>query len=176
MKKVKTAYLSLGSNLGNRAQNISNAVNLIKNHPNIYLEKVSSYYETSPVGPKQPNFINSVLRVRTTLPARQLLNEIKLMEKALGREHSQKRWGPRVIDIDILFYGKAEINTPALKVPHPRFVVRRFAVEPLFEIAPHFSHPVLKVTAKTLSSKLKKTHPEQKIKVVHKKGKRQNNT
>lgn len=115
-----------------------------------YVLEVSSLYETEPVEfTEQPWFLNCAVAVRTELLPREFLAGILAIEKSMGRERTQPK-GPRVIDIDILLYGGATINTPQLTVPHPAMAARRFVLEPLAEIAPEVKHPVLKETVQVL--------------------------
>ena len=146
-------FLSLGSNLGEKEKNISRAKELLKKK-GIEIIKESSIYLTAPWGKKdQPWFLNQVIEVATSLPPEELLDLIKGIEKELGREKGEK-WGPRIIDLDILFYGEKIINLPSLTIPHPYLHERAFVLIPLTEIAPEFVHPVLKRKAKELKEKV----------------------
>lgn len=138
-------YLLLGSNVGNREEKLQQAINQIVNWTGM-LVKTSSLYETEAWGFKnQMAFLNLCIQIKTILPAPQLLTKLKQIETDLGRIETIK-WGPRVIDIDILFYGNEIINTDKLIVPHPYLAERKFTLEPLNEIASHFMHPVLHKT------------------------------
>jgi 2-amino-4-hydroxy-6-hydroxymethyldihydropteridine diphosphokinase len=141
--QVVTAYLGLGSNLGDRQYNLDLAVDFLSER--IKIEKKSPVYDTAPVGEtNQPRFLNMVIRVSTRLPAATLLIMAKGIEAKLGRVPIDT---PRPIDIDILFYGDQVINTPPqLIVPHPRLAERAFVLVPLAEIAPDLIHPVNKKT------------------------------
>ena len=144
VRKVKSnpvkVYLALGSNLGERQRNLSRALELLS--PQVHIERVSSLYETDPVGYlDQPRFLNAVLRGTTTLSPHDLLAQAKEVEKELGREPGFPN-GPRPIDIDILFYNKKIISSPELTIPHPRLEERAFVLIPLAEIAPNIAHPV----------------------------------
>ena len=142
-------YLSLGSNLGNRSKNLLTAIKLLK-EGGFAVIKTSYIYETSPWGTtKQPNFLNLVLKGKTKLSPEGLLKEIQNIEKTMGRASTEK-WGPRIIDIDILFYNKEVINIPALQIPHPQLHKRAFVLIPLKEIAPRLMHPILKQTVKQM--------------------------
>ena len=142
-------YLCLGSNLNNRQRNISQTIEKLKEKEFI-VTKTSSLYETSPWGKTdQSSFLNLVLEGKTTLSPENLLKEIKDIERDLGRIPTEK-WGPRTIDIDILFYDEHIINTPLLTIPHPMLHQRAFVLIPLKEIAPDFLHPVLKKTVREL--------------------------
>jgi 2-amino-4-hydroxy-6-hydroxymethyldihydropteridine diphosphokinase len=118
------------------------------------VKKTSSLYETSPWGvTNQPYFLNLVLKGETKLSPEELLKKIKNIEKAMGRKTLEK-WGPRIIDIDILFYKEKIINTPLLKIPHPQLHKRAFVLVPLKEIAPRLIHPLLKKTGQQMLDNL----------------------
>jgi len=139
---LKTIYLGLGSNLGNRESNIQIAIQQLKDQ-GILVEKISSIIETDPVGgPPQGKFLNLVLRGKTALPAHQLLTSVKSIEKKLGRTPTVQN-GPRTIDIDILLYGSDKINNHDLIIPHPRMRERSFVMQPLKEIAPQLAKELL---------------------------------
>ncbi len=132
--------LSLGSNLGDREINLRTALECLE-EAGISVTSRSSLYETEPVDLQdQPNFVNLVCEVKTLLAPNQLLETCLTVEKDMGRERNQ-RWGPRKIDIDILFYGEEIIDQPQLQIPHPRLSQRRFVLVPLEEIAPSFRDP-----------------------------------
>lgn len=136
-----TAYLALGSNLGNRLSNLKNAISNLP--PQMDVKKKSLVYETPPWGyAAQPAFLNQVVMVETYMEPENLLNHLKRLETVLGREPSFEN-GPRVIDIDILFYDDVIINSPPLVIPHPRLHHRGFVLVPLNDIAPDLVHPVL---------------------------------
>jgi 2-amino-4-hydroxy-6-hydroxymethyldihydropteridine diphosphokinase len=133
---VNTAYLGLGSNLGNRRQHLAEAVRRLHVGPALQVVKVSSVYESSPVGVTgQPDFLNLVVQVATAHAPHELLAECLRIEADLGRVRHE-RWGPRTIDIDLLLYGDARIDDERLTVPHPRMRERIFVLAPLAEIAP----------------------------------------
>ena len=132
-------YLSVGSNIANRKKNLEKALTEL-NKNNIKEIKISSFYETEPVGPKQRNFYNIAGKFKTNLKPQELLKTVKQIEEKLGRIKTY-HWGPRVIDIDILFYGKEIIN-------------RTFVLVPMKEIAPNFVHPANHKTIKTLEKQL----------------------
>lgn len=145
-------YLGLGSNLGDRQANLSMSVKLLSDQINV--ERVSSLYETEPVGYlEQPKFLNAVLRSTTHLTPEMLLALVKDVEKALGRVSSFVN-APRPIDIDILFYGTIVISSPQLTIPHPRLEERAFVLVPLAEIAPNLRHPVSRSTASEMVKKV----------------------
>ncbi len=135
------AYLSLGSNLGNRKANLRKAVDILKNNPYIRLRRVSSVYETKPLElKKQRKFYNLVVAVETTLSASELLDLCQSTEKILGRQKKVEK-GPRIIDVDVLLYGDRRIKNENLAVPHPRLRQRAFVLVPLIEIAPQVKTP-----------------------------------
>lgn len=138
---MKTVYLSLGSNVGDREQQIASAIQALGSR-GVRIVRQSSVYSTEPVDvATQGWFLNCVLEVETDLMPRQLLRVCQEIENELGRRHTVRR-GPRVIDLDILLYGTSVIHTPELDVPHPRMTQRRFVLVPLAEIAPALRHPV----------------------------------
>jgi len=134
-------YLALGSNMGNRLSNLKAAV--LNLTPQMTVKQKSSVYETPPWGfTEQDAFLNQVVKVTTYLEPEPLLRHLKRMETALGRVPNFQN-GPRVIDIDILFFDNTIINTPPLVVPHPRLHERAFVLVPFAEIEPDFIHPIL---------------------------------
>lgn len=142
---MNKAYLLTGGNLGNRLQNLQNAATLIEKNIG-KIEQASSVYETAAWGfTEQPAFLNQVLYVSTLLSASELIKNLLRIESAMGRERNIKM-GPRIIDIDILFFNHDIINEPDLEIPHPRLHLRKFVLTPLAEIAPGYLHPVLHKT------------------------------
>jgi 2-amino-4-hydroxy-6-hydroxymethyldihydropteridine diphosphokinase len=137
------AYVGLGANLGDREQNLRRAVELLAAEPGIEVVAVSSFRETDPVGYlDQPRFLNGACAVETDLTARELLDRLLAVERALGRERGTgPRWGPRTIDLDLLLFGEETVDEPGLTVPHPRLTERSFALEPLVELAPGLRLP-----------------------------------
>jgi len=143
-----TVYLGLGSNMGNRQDNLDRALDLLSQR--LRTGKVSSIYDTEPIGNvNQPRFLNLVCQVYTRLAPRELLTLAKGIELKLGRALGKSN-APRPIDIDILFYGDLVIETPELVIPHPRLTERAFVLVPLDEIAPDLVHPVSGKTVKEL--------------------------
>jgi len=133
------AYIGIGSNLGNREENCKKAIGLMV-ESGIAIKKESSMYETEPWGVKdQPKFINMAVEAETDKSPDELLRILKNIEKDIGRSEASK-WGPRVIDLDILFYDDIVLDTPDLKIPHPLIYERDFVLKPLAEIAPHKIH------------------------------------
>ncbi len=137
---MKTIYIALGSNLGNRVDNLLQARERMQS-ANFKLTRASSVYETEPRGLlEQPWFLNQVVEAETTLFPRQLLARLLKIEQEMGRQRLIPT-GPRVIDLDILLFGNTVIHLPGLEVPHPRMTERRFVLEPLCELAPALRHP-----------------------------------
>jgi 2-amino-4-hydroxy-6-hydroxymethyldihydropteridine diphosphokinase len=127
-------YLGLGSNVGDRAANLWNAVHLLGSTPGVQLRRLSPLYETEPVGPvAQPQFINAVAEAEVRCDPLQLLVAAKGIEERLGRTPGP-RWGPRVIDLDILLYGRLQLTTERLTIPHPELWNRRFVLQPLADL------------------------------------------
>lgn len=146
---MNTVFLSLGSNEGDRESLLGRALSLLGGHCG-ELQQVSSFYETAAWGlENQPDFLNIAACLYTKLTAGSVLKEIERTEKELGRQRTIK-WGPRTIDIDILFFNSEIYDTDDLEIPHPRLQDRRFVLAPMAEIAPDFVHPSLGKTMKTL--------------------------
>jgi len=148
----KLVYLSLGSNLGDRAANLNAALALLEGLGRVVA--VSSFYETEPVEVvAQPWFLNCAVKLDTEKMPKQLLGRILDLEREMGR-HRQQQKGPRSIDIDILLFGNSIVETKNLTIPHPALHERRFVLEPLAEIAPEVRHPVFKRTIRELRDAL----------------------
>ncbi|QEK11026.1 2-amino-4-hydroxy-6-hydroxymethyldihydropteridine diphosphokinase [Crassaminicella thermophila] len=132
---MSRAYLGIGGNMGNKKENIQNTIKLLKNHPQIHVSAISSYYETAPVGyTDQDWFLNIVVEINTSLDPYALLAYCNDIEQKLKRERLI-RWGPRTIDVDILLYEGFTSDDEKLTVPHPRMCERAFVMVPLYEIA-----------------------------------------
>jgi 2-amino-4-hydroxy-6-hydroxymethyldihydropteridine diphosphokinase len=145
-------HLSLGSNLGDRERSLREAIQRIGQIGRI--TSVSSIYETEPVEfTDQPEFLNCAVELETSLMPAQLMQQLLEVEGAMGRQRIQKK-GPRIIDIDILLFGEAVVDTPDLTIPHPAMHKRRFVLEPLAEIAPEARHPLLEKTIQELLAQL----------------------
>ena len=143
-----TAYIGLGSNLGDKKANCRKAIALLAK--SVRVVRVSSLYCTEPIGyTDQDEFVNAVVEIETGLSPDELLRQCRSIEDELGRVRTV-RWGPRTIDVDILLYGTLMIETPELTIPHPLLHSRRFVLVPLCEIAPQAFHPKLRKTASDL--------------------------
>jgi 2-amino-4-hydroxy-6-hydroxymethyldihydropteridine diphosphokinase len=139
---MTTAFVGIGSNVGDRIGFCRRAVTALGEAAGVEIRKVSSLYETSPLGgPPQRSFINAVAEISTTLDPHDLLHTVKGIEAKLGREPSDMRWGPRVVDLDVLLFGEEKVNDPDLEIPHARISERRFVLVPLLEIAPDAADP-----------------------------------
>jgi len=151
---VVTAYLGIGSNLGDREANINKALVELVRSGKCRLTRVSSIYETEPVGIKeQPYFLNAAVEIETELAPKDLLATLREVERKTGREKTFK-WGPRVIDIDILLYSDECVAEDNLEIPHPEMHKRSFVLSPLAEIAPHVKHPRLGLSAQQMSAQV----------------------
>jgi 2-amino-4-hydroxy-6-hydroxymethyldihydropteridine diphosphokinase len=148
MAKVPCA-IAMGSNLGNSQHTLFQALQALHCPPLTTLVAQSSLYQTVPIGPPQPDILNACVLVDTTLSAVDLLGRLLSIEQQFGRERRQ-RWGPRTLDLDLLFYDQTIITTPTLEIPHPRFRERAFVLIPLAEIAPNWYDPVSGHTVLTL--------------------------
>lgn len=154
-RKWHRVYLSLGSNIGNKRKNLLEAIRKIGELENTEVVKSSTILETEPFGYlEQDNFLNTCLEVKTLMTAQEFLKEILQIELDMGRVREIK-WGPRIIDIDILFYDKEIIEEDNLAVPHSWICEREFVLDPLSEIAPNYIHPLEKKTITMLARKLK---------------------
>jgi 2-amino-4-hydroxy-6-hydroxymethyldihydropteridine diphosphokinase len=151
---MSIVYIGIGSNLGDREKNCSRSVDLLEKN-GIVIRQESSLYETIPWGLRdQPLFLNMVIKVETELKPQELLELLKNVEIEVGREKSS-RWGPRIIDLDILLYDDIALNEETLTVPHPYLHKRDFVLIPLCEIAPDVRHPVLQLTMRELLQMLR---------------------
>lgn len=139
---MTTAYIGIGSNVGDRTSFCRRAVEELGNSPGIRILATSGMYETTAVGGvPQRSFVNLVCKLDSEIGARELFELCKLIEARLGREPSPIRWGPRVIDLDILLFDDEKIVEPDLEIPHPRMTERKFVLVPLLEIDPYASDP-----------------------------------
>ena len=153
---MSVLYLLSGSNLGNREQNLENALLQIHDSIGKVVDK-SSIYETEPWGiSKQPMFLNQAIKALTRSGPVEVLQKIKIIERAIGRKEYVK-WSARIIDIDILYYDKLVIKSEGLNIPHSEIINRKFVLAPLVEIAPDFIHPGVNVTNRILYEKCEDT-------------------
>ena len=149
-------YIGIGTNLGNRQKNCSRAIELLEKR-GIFVKKMSSMHETEPWGvTDQPQFINVALEVETELEPYHLLRTLKDIEREIGRGETFK-WGPRIIDLDILLFDDLVLREPSLQIPHPLMQERDFVLKPLCDIAPEKIHPLLRVRICDLLKKLEKS-------------------
>lgn len=148
------AYVAVGANLGDREATFASVIRAVEAESELLLLAASPVFETDPVGPgRQEPYLNAALRLRSWLAPSELLATLQRIERALGRErrHETERWGPRTIDLDIVFYGERCIETPDLVVPHPRAHERAFVMRPLAELDPDWVHPRIGMTMATLA-------------------------
>ena len=152
------AFIGIGSNLGDRKANYFEAIDRIQKLQGTRIVKQSSLYESEPLGDAKTWFVNAAIEVETECSAAELLKRLKGIEATMGRKRVRgKRWGSRIIDLDILFYNSEIINKRNLKVPHPELQNRRFVLAPLSELAPQMIHPKLAVSVSELLAGLKDT-------------------
>ena len=152
-------YIGLGSNLGEREAQIRLALDDLARLPGSRLVRASSLYDSEPVGDvEQPKFLNAVAELETELTPRQLLWNLLLIERRLGRTRT-RRWGPRTIDLDLLLYGQLAVEEPDLQIPHPELTRRSFVLVPLVELDPLLVHPVTGETLITHLTSLKTRPP-----------------
>ncbi len=145
-------FIALGTNLGCREANLKTALALLA--PEVKVLRKSAVYQTAPWGfEDQPDFLNQVIEVRTQLDPQALLKKLKGIEAEMGRQKTC-RYGPRLIDLDVLFFGNRDIQTENLQIPHPRLHERAFVLVPLCDLAPDFIHPVLNQTVATLAERV----------------------
>jgi 2-amino-4-hydroxy-6-hydroxymethyldihydropteridine diphosphokinase len=160
---MNTIYLSLGANIGDRAQNIARAIDALASR-GVRVTRQSSLYETEPVDMHSDDwFLNCVVGAETALAPEQLIGALLEIERSLGRERRILH-GSRTIDIDILLFGSSLVRTPDLEIPHPRMADRRFVLVPLAEIAPGAQHPVFK---KTIAELLAETADRSEVRPWH---------
>ncbi len=151
------AYVGVGSNLGDRWANLALAASFLRRSPRVAVLRASRVYDTAPVGPPQPRYLNAVLELETELPPRALHGVMQMAENAAGRRRTGERWGPRTLDLDLLLYGDEVIVNRKLRVPHPELSVRRFVLAPLAELCPELVVPGI---ARSVADLLSRAPPE----------------
>jgi 2-amino-4-hydroxy-6-hydroxymethyldihydropteridine diphosphokinase len=154
--KPVDAFVSLGSNLGDRATEMLRALDALAATHGIEVVAVSNFYETDPVGPPpQGPYLNAAARIRTTLPPRAVLERLLAIENEAGRVRTRERNTARSLDLDLLLFGEQRLDEPGLSIPHPRMHERAFVLEPLCEIAGERTHPALGLTIAALAARVR---------------------
>ncbi len=152
------ALVGVGSNLGDRSGNINEAIDKLLALPDTRIVRLSSFYESEPHGDAKTWFVNAALEIETEFKATDFLKKLKGIEEAMGRKRVKgKKWGARIMDLDILFFDQEIVNSRNLKIPHPRIAERRFVLLPLAEVAPQHNHPVLDQTVSQILATSKDT-------------------
>lgn len=146
----RQVYIGIGSNLGKKKENYLEALTRIAKLPGTKIVKESSLYESQPFGDSKEWYVNGVIEIATELKPEMLLKKCKNIERAMGRKKVRKKWGARIIDLDILLYDTLKLEKKNLKIPHPELPNRKFVLIPLSEVAPQVIHPVLGVTISEL--------------------------
>lgn len=151
---MSKAYIGLGSNIGDKSENIRRALNLLNQNCEINITKISSFYETEPIGYEDQDwFINAVAELETDTSPKELLGILLGIEQEMGRKR-EIQWGPRIIDLDLILYDQLCLNEPDLIIPHPRMHERAFVLVPLAEIAENAIHPIFNKSIKEILAKL----------------------
>ena len=158
MTEYHTAYICVGSNLGDRLENCRRGVARLTRDESSRLVEESAVYQTEPVDYlDQDWFVNCAVKIETLLEPLDLLDRLKSIEREVGRTRSSVRFGPRVLDLDIIFYDELVMDHRMLAIPHPRMHKRRFVLKPLCDIDPHIYHPILRRTVQSLLEDLDET-------------------
>ena len=148
-------YVGIGSNQGKKKENYLEALSRITKIPKTRTTRESSLYESEPLGESKEWYVNGVIEVETAWGPEMFLKKCKNIERAMGRKTTRKRWGARIIDLDILLYDNLKLTRRNLKIPHPEMHNRKFVLIPLSEIAPQLVHPVLRLTISQLMVSVK---------------------
>ena len=155
MTKTSRVYISIGSNLGDKLANCEYGINALVQSDHTALDARSRFYRTAPVDYlDQDWFVNAVIQVSTRLQPLELLSVLQSIQISAGRTQDHIRFGPRILDLDILLYDEMILTTPELEIPHPRLHKRRFVLQPICDIDPKIIHPVLKINMQTLLHRL----------------------
>jgi len=157
-------YIGVGSSLGNKKENFLEALLRVAKLPDTRILKESSLYESEPIGDAKEWYVNGAIEIETKFKPEMLLKKFKNIERAMGRKKIKKRWGARIIDLDILLYDAAIVKKKSLRIPHPEMPSRKFVLLPLSEIAPQVIHPELGVTISELLINVK---DDKKIHLYH---------
>ena len=157
-------YMGIGSNIGNKKENFLEALLRVAKLPDTRILKESSLYESEPIGDAKEWYVNGAIEIETKFKPEMLLKKFKNIERAMGRKKIKKRWGARIIDLDILLYDAAIVKKKSLRIPHPEMPSRKFVLLPLSEIAPQVIHPELGVTISELLINVK---DDKKIHLYH---------
>ena len=152
---MHTAIISVGSNIGDKQDNCQKGIDRLMASGNAFLVKASRFYRTSPVDYlDQDWFVNAAVKIETLLKPLELLEVLKAVQQQCGRTKSGIRFGPRVLDLDIIFYDRLVMRSPMLEIPHPRMHKRRFVLQPICDIDPNIVHPLLNISLKSLLNQL----------------------
>ena len=157
-------YIGVGSNVGDRRENFFEALERVAKLPDTRILKESSLYESEPLGESKDWYVNGAIEIETRFKPDILLTKFKNIERAMGRKKVKKRWGARIIDLDILLYNSQVVKKKNLRIPHPEMISRKFVLVPLSEIAPQIIHPVLGVT---ISELLINAKDDKKVHLYH---------
>jgi 2-amino-4-hydroxy-6-hydroxymethyldihydropteridine diphosphokinase len=161
---ARQVYIGVGSNVGNKKENFLEAIDRLAKLPDTKVLKESSLYESEPLGDSKDWYVNGAIEIETKFKPEMLLKKFKNIERAMGRKKVKKRWGARIIDLDILLFDAVVMKKKNLKIPHPEMPNRKFVLVPLSEIAPQVVHPELGVTITELLINVK---DDKKIHLYH---------
>ncbi len=148
-------YISVGANMGDKLENCRNGIAAVADHPEMTLVSQANFYKTAPMDFKDQDwFVNTAIGITTTLLPKALLIELQAIQSKIGRKKSAIRFGPRILDLDIIFYGDQTLKSESLTIPHPRMHLRRFVLQPLCDLVPDFVHPIFNKELKRLLNEL----------------------